>query len=449
MKVLALLLLAAASLSAQQSHPVLMISIDGLRPDYITHADEHGLKIPTLRRILAEGAHAEGVTGVLPTVTYPSHTTLVTGVWPVQHGILNNVAFDPENKFRGAWYWYFSQIKMPTLWAAVHISGRKTASVSWPVTAGSNMIDYLLPEYWRGNGPGDNANRDDRLLMDALSRPDGELLRMTARIGSPYMNGNDTNPEGDEVRTLYSLDILKQHQPAFMTIHLSSLDEEEHLHGPFSPEANQDVERLDGMVDRLMKQAQANDPAAVIVVVSDHGFLHVEKSLNLYVPFIQSGLIKIAAGKVANWDAEPWPYGSGYAIKLHDPNSAATKKKVRDLLDHIAASPANGVEAILDHDAVVAQGGDPGATFVVTLKKGFTSSGALSGPLVDDSPMNGTHGYDPRTTPEMRSSFFVAGPSIAHGKDLGVVDMRQIAPTIAAILGVTLPSAQQPPLAVH
>ena len=77
---------------------LLMISVDGLRPDYVTAADARGAKVPNLRRFLKEGAFAEGVLGVVPTVTYPSHTTLVTGVWPARHGILNNVAFDPLRK---------------------------------------------------------------------------------------------------------------------------------------------------------------------------------------------------------------------------------------------------------------------------------------------------------------------------------------------------------------
>jgi predicted AlkP superfamily pyrophosphatase or phosphodiesterase len=93
-----------APLFAQAHQPVLMISVDGMRPDYVTQADEHHLRIPTLRHMLLEGTHAEGVQGVFPTVTYPSHTTLVTGVWPAQHGILNNTRFDPEQKFSGAWY---------------------------------------------------------------------------------------------------------------------------------------------------------------------------------------------------------------------------------------------------------------------------------------------------------------------------------------------------------
>ena len=67
--------------------PVLMISIDGLKPEYVTQADAHGMKVPYLRRLMRDGTYAEGVVGIWPTITYPSHTTLLTGVWPDEHGI--------------------------------------------------------------------------------------------------------------------------------------------------------------------------------------------------------------------------------------------------------------------------------------------------------------------------------------------------------------------------
>src|ERR1700744_5632921 len=266
-----ILFLSASSLVAQQRQPVLLISIDGLRPDYVTHADEHQLKIPTLRRLLIEGTYADGVIGVSPTSTYPSHTTLVAGVWPAEHGILNNTRFDPEHKFGGAWYWYADQVKVPTLWSAAKSAGLHTASVSWPVTVDASAIDFLIPEYWRTSAA-ESSNPDDRFMMNAVSRPVGEVQRISERVNTPYMMGNDTSPEGDETRTLYSLDILKQHKPEFMTIHLSSLDEEEHLHGPFSAEANADLEKIDGMVARLMCQEKTTNPDSVIVIVSDHGF---------------------------------------------------------------------------------------------------------------------------------------------------------------------------------
>src|SRR5262245_52547081 len=118
MRALALVCLAlglvAAVAAAQPATPlVIMISIDGLRPDYVTAADTHGLKIPALRRFVTEGAFAEGVQGVIPTVTYPSHTTLITGVWPAKHGILSNTIFDPQRTGQSAWAWYAEDKRRP------------------------------------------------------------------------------------------------------------------------------------------------------------------------------------------------------------------------------------------------------------------------------------------------------------------------------------------------
>jgi Type I phosphodiesterase / nucleotide pyrophosphatase len=451
------LALSASSLFCQAPathQPVLLISIDGMRPDYITQADEHHLRIPTLRRIMTSGTYADGVIGDLPTVTYPSHTTIITGVWPSEHGVLDNQRFDPERKLSGAWYWYADQIKVPTLWSAAHDAGLHTASVGWPVTVGATAIDYNLPEYWRSAGPGAAANPDDRFLMNIISRPDGEIARIAARTGTSYMMGNDTSLAGDEVKTIYSLDILKQHRPQFMTIHLSSLDQEEHLAGPFSTEADADLEGIDGMVQRLAAQELANYPDAIIAIVSDHGFAPVEHDVNFAVPFLEAGLIHTTKGPsgttiVNSWQAEPWVAGCVTPIMLHDPSDTVTRDKVSQLLQHLAADPANGIEAVLDHAAAVKLGGFPNAAFLVTLKLGYCNGGALTGPLVIPSSEKGAHGYNMATTPAMRSSLFLMGHGIAASKDLGLIDMRQIAPTLAKLLGVALRTANQPTLPVH
>ena len=144
---------------------LLLISIDGMRPDYVTAADAHGLKIPNLRRILAQGAHASGVRGVLPTVTYPSHTTILTGVWPARHGIFSNLTFDPAGTNFEGWYWYSEDIHSPTLWEAAAKAGYRVGSVSWPVSVGAPGVTDLIPEYWRATTP------DDLKLLRALSTP--------------------------------------------------------------------------------------------------------------------------------------------------------------------------------------------------------------------------------------------------------------------------------------
>src|SRR5208337_3370368 len=134
----------------------------GLRPDAITAADALGAKVPNLRRFLKEGTYADGVQGVIPTVTYPSHTTLVTGVWPAKHGIFANTTFDPLQKNYQGWYWYSEDIRVSTLWDAATQAGRTTASIQWPATVGAK-ITWNIPEFWRAGTP------DDAKLIRAVS----------------------------------------------------------------------------------------------------------------------------------------------------------------------------------------------------------------------------------------------------------------------------------------
>lgn len=443
------------AISAVTAHaaPVLMISIDGLKPEYITHADEHGMKLPFLRSMMRDGAYADGVIGIWPTITYPSHTTLLTGVWPAEHGILNNQEFDPEQHFGSAWYWYAAQIRVPTLWDAAHRAGLHTASVGWPVSVNAD-VDWLIPEYWRNQNVSGSAEPHDRLLMAALAHPP-TLFNELAPGAGDYMRGNETTTPGDEAKTRYSLEILRLHKPGFMTIHLSSLDEAQHMHGPFSPDAATTLEAVDGMVERLAKQEFANDPHAVVVIVSDHGFMNIANAINLMIPFLQAGLIETGANPltkaptVTSWKAEPWGAGGMAPIMLHDANDGATEQQVRTILAKLAADPASGIAQVLDRAEIAKRGTYPDAAFLVVFKPGYYFGTNTSGDLVTPIPGGrGSHGFSPEY-PEMHSSFFALGEDVAHHRDLGTVDMRQIAPTVAGILHAQLPTAKAAPLHIE
>jgi predicted AlkP superfamily pyrophosphatase or phosphodiesterase len=370
---------------------------------------------------------------------------VVTGGSPAEPGIYANAQFDPMREYDGAWNWYGSQVRVQTLWQAAHASGMRTASVGWPVSVNAKGVDYLIPEYWRGASPGATAGPTDRELMAALSRPDGMLDEMQRRLG-PYMMGNETSIAGDEIKTRYSIDILRSKRPGFMTIHLSSLDAVEHEHGPFSAEADKTIEAIDGMVARLAAAARAANPAAVVLVVSDHGFVQVTHHVNLAIPFLKAGLIETSGEgddrEITGWKAQLWASGGMEAVMLHDATDKQTAQKVGDLLHRLAADPNNGIDAVLDGDEIRKRGGFPDAAFVVVFKLGYYAGDEESGDLVTaiEDP-HGGHGFSPEF-PEMRASFFVAGPGIARGRDVGLIDMRQIAPTMAAILGVRLPGAK-------
>jgi predicted AlkP superfamily pyrophosphatase or phosphodiesterase len=435
-----LLVLCFASIKAPAA-PLLVISIDGLRPDYISDADQHGLKIPYLRSMMKEGTHARDVKGVNPTVTYPSHTTLVTGVAPAKHGIYNNTPFDPKGLNKDGWYWYATDIRVPTLFDAVAATHRVTANVEWPVTVGAKGIAFNIPEYRRAHAP------DDVKLLESLARPDGYLEKLERRLG-PYTYNQNEDVADDEVRARFARQIIQEQKPYFMTVHLIAVDHVSHAHGPFSPQANAALEGIDTMAASLAGAALANDPNTVVAVVSDHGFASITHFVNWQIPFAQAGLIRQGdpdAAQVAMWNAA----GANSAVMLKDPKNSALRARVAAVLEKLRADPNSGVSKILEGDALAASGGWPDASFVIALKPGYAMGGAWSGPLVvPNRDGGGTHGWLP-DEPEMRAAFLITGKGIAKGRDLGSIDMLRIAPTFARILNVELPTAIEGPLDVQ
>jgi predicted AlkP superfamily pyrophosphatase or phosphodiesterase len=423
----------AAAQDRTSSPLLVMISVDGLRPDYVTQADAHGAKIPNLRKFMAQGTYADGVQGVVPTVTYPSHTTLVTGVWPAKHGIYANTTFDPLQKNFQGWYWYTEDIRVPTLWDAAAKAGRTTASIQWPVTVGAH-INWLIPEFWRANTP------DDAKLLRAVSTP-RLIAEATAEIG-PYSGGVDSTVEADKNRGKYAEWILEKKHPALLTLHLIALDHIEHETGPFSPEAVTVLEGIDAAIGGVWEAAERVAPGhAFVAVVSDHGFARTDAQLNLFSAFRQAKLFDIdAKGKITDWRAMPWVTGGSAAIMLKDPTDAALRSQVKEILMKIAADPANGVDRVLDTEEVQARGGYPTAAFFVGLKPGWRTGSDADTPLLTKTKAGGTHGELP-DLPDLRASFFLVGPGVPAAKDLGVIDMRNIAPTLAHEVGLELPSA--------
>lgn len=428
---------------AAATSPVLVISVDGLHPAYVTEADRHGLKIPALRRMMKEGAHARGVVGVVPTVTYPSHTTLMTGVTPQQHGIISNTTFDPLDVNKEGWFWYAEDIKVSTLWEVAAAAGLRTASVNWPVTVGEQHISFLLPEYWRA------STAEDLKLMRQLDRPEDLMEKLEARLG-PFVDGYAGTVESDWVRTRFTIALMREHKPQFMATHIIALDEIEHERGPFGAPAFETLEQLDKMIGEMMNAALALDPAAVVAVVSDHGFIATHTAVNLRTQFVDAGLIKLkqnAAGAtvIDDWRAQLWNSAGSAGVVLRDPANKEVKERVASLLNTLAAEPRNGIARVLDKAALQAAGGFPDADFLVEFAPGYYFGSEVRGELLRPAVSQGTHGYLP-SRPQMHASLFIRGPNIHAGRDLGVIDMRQIAPTLAGILGVRLPQKTEPAL---
>lgn len=418
--------------STKAAHvPLVVISIDGLKPDYVLEADRYGLKIPNLRRLQKEGTFATGVRGVLPTVTYPSHTTLVTGVSPAKHGIIANQPFDPFRRNHEGWYWYAEDIKVPTLWDIATKAGMVTSSVNWPVTVGAN-IQYNIVQYWRA------GTSEDQKLIRALSTP-GLLSEAERHLGL-YPDGEDDTVRGDQRRAAFNIYLLEKKRPDLHFCYFTGLDSTQHRNGPNTSPTYAALETIDGLIGQVWAAAEHTYTGQVILcVVSDHGFFPTSKEVSLNEAFRQAGMLQSdAKEEITSWQVISWSSGGSAAIMISDKQSNETKVKAGEILKRLAENPDNGITRILDENGIRDSGGFPGAAFVVGMKKGYRVIDSLGSPLVKTGSAGGSHGFLPES-PEMASAFLISGPGLPHGKNLGTIDMRDIAPTLAARLAMKLP----------
>ncbi len=432
----------AGCLAAQDRaahRPVVMISIDALNPHYVLDAGIHAADIPFLRSFLKDGTYAQSVINVTPTITFPNHVTLVTGVYPEKHGIFNNMQEDPVANSKGAPMEYGNAIRVPTLWEAAHAAGLKTASVFWPVSLGARGIDYNIPPINMQDTPADHY------LLEIVSRPDGYFASLEKQIGA-YSPAEDV----DRFVTRAAVALIHEQRPVLLTVHLSDLDDAQHHSGPDTQEDWDALKTIDEQAKMIAGAERAVYPDADIFIVSDHGFFPVSHVINLNSEFVRQGLITLSATApehITSWKAFSWTGGGSAVVVLHDPNDQETAKKVQAILAAIQKDPANGIAQVLSKERAKAFGGTPQTEFLIDCKSGFYVGRGLSTPLITNASQRGTHGFLP-THPELQSSFFVVGPDIIRGKNLGVIDMRRIASTIANELQVSFPSADLPALPV-
>ncbi len=410
---------------------VILISIDGMMPSAYTDPALASYT-PNLRALARDGVWAEGVIGVLPTVTYPSHTTLITGVEPARHGIYDNQIFDPENRSRGAWFWYADAIKVPTLPMAARARGLRAGAVTWPVTIGMDL-DYVAPEYVAPSRHPESIG-----MLKALSQPRGLLQAAEAARGTPF-----GWPQTDRDRTDLSTFILKTYDPHVFLLHLIALDSAQHDHGPGSPKALETLAQMDAHVGEIVAAVRAAGHAdhTNIAVVSDHGFLPLQTMLQPNAALKQAGLLAIDdRGAIASWRAYFQSSGGSGFVYVKDP---ADRAKVGALLADLKRDPANGIREVWDAAALAARGSHPDAAFALDVVDGFYTGGGHD-VLLKASTNKGGHGFGPDRT-ALYSSFVMAGPAVQRRGSVGVIRMTTVAPTLAEILDVRLaPDAAAP-----
>ena len=397
---------AHAQTPRRAGRPLLVISVDGLDYRYLRDCDKLGLKIPHLRRLMNEGEVTEGIMGVFPTVTWPSHTTLITGVDPLVHGILDNHRPRDEG---GDYYWDVSLLKAKTLWHAAREAGLKTAAITWPVTVDA-AIDFNLPEYFQKRRGG---------AMDLRSIEKKGTPGLVEKIAKVFPSFAQEWLD-DRTRTVATVYLLKYEKPDLLLLHLIGLDAEAHQNGPFTREANAVVEYTDELIGQIL---QAAPPETVVTLVSDHGFERADRVVDVNQLLARDGvkgtadlgysLLTANDEAVVNWLRTASREGK-YGIGREIPRAELLQFTPRLANVKAAFEPA-------DHHL-------------------FGS--APSGQTESKPEEIGVHGLWPARN-DYRSSFSLWGKGLkaAHKP---TASMLTIAPRLAEILGVKLPVAGSP-----
>jgi hypothetical protein len=394
---LRLSILIALTMGAQAQTPghVLVVSVDGLDNRYLADADTLGLRIPNIRRLMREGQVSQGVIGVVPTVTWPSHTTMISGVDPAVHGILGNRRPPSQG---GEYYWDVSLLHARTLLDALKAAGRTSATVTWPVTVNASST-YNLPEYFKGRrGP----DMDIRSIESKSNPPD-----LVQKIAGTY----PSFPQQwmtDRNRTQATLYILKSYHPDLILVHLVDLDSEAHDNAPFSREANATLEHIDGLIGEML---QALPGGYNFVLVSDHGFERVEEEIRLEAVAKARGVSGVRA--------------QGGIVSAETPSAAALLKQLKaegyGIGRQIPLQELERFSPALAKAEVVYES----APYVMF-------AGGETGREREKPRETGNHGHWPT---RYRAVYVAWGPKIRAGK-LPEISMKDIAGRLAGMLGV-------------
>jgi predicted AlkP superfamily pyrophosphatase or phosphodiesterase len=415
---------------------VVLISIDGLSA---TLAADSSLRLPALRGLAGRGVSAQGLRPVFPSVTWPCHMTLVTGVRPAGHGILGNEVFDRAS---GRLLRHEGDVcdmppRVPTLWDVAAAAGLRTAALCWPKTRGANALGDNVPEFL-----------DQALFEKWASRPlwdEGRALGLPLERYAEWSTVRTRNPMQDWLTLELARHVLRRRPPDMLLVHFLTLDSFQHEFGPASPEARWALEHVDGLVATLLADLDASGrlEATDVIVLGDHGFVEVRHRCLPNDALRAAGLLRVdAAGRVTSATARV--AANGGAAHVYVAPGRGNVERVRAVL---AATP--GVGAVLEPDAFVDVGlprpehdATQGDLVLHAAEGWFFTRQPTAEQAAAAVGYRGTHGHRAED-PRLHAGFVAAGPSVAAGARVGVLDHLDLAPTVAAMLGVKLPTAER------
>jgi hypothetical protein len=379
--------------------PLLVISVDGLDQRYLANCDEMKLRIPNLRRLMREGQWSRGVIGVVPTITWPSHTTILTGVDPKVHGILSNRKPAAEG---GDYPWSAKLLKARTLLDAANEAGLKTAAITWPVTVDA-PLNFNLPEYFQRRRGG----AMDLRSIESKAVPADLVTRIAGMFPSFAQEWMD-----DRTRAQAVVYLLRTERPDLLVVHLVDLDSEEHDDAPFSRESNAILEYTDELIGRMLETLP---PGYAVALVSDHGFEKVDMEVNLAAVAAKASVAGVR------------PMGS---IAIAETGAAA------EFLRATGRDPQYGIGRVIPRDEVLRFAPQyQEAAAVFESAPGFVFALGNSGEVFSKPREIGNHGHWPM---RYRSVYVLWGAGIAPAS-LPEFSLKEIAGKLAVVIDVKMP----------
>jgi predicted AlkP superfamily pyrophosphatase or phosphodiesterase len=433
---IALLLTAARPGSSARDRMVVLISIDGL-PAF--SFDDPRLPAPTLRRLAAEGVQARGMAPVNPSGTWPSHTSMVTGVRPDRHGVLTNGALIRSGPGRPVsvdrWRDRSEVLRAPAVYDLAHEMGLTTAQVNWVAIQNAPTITWEFG--YRPHPQG--AVEREMIAAGLLAQADVDEFRA------------GKEPWHDQIWTQAAVHIMIRHRPNLMLFHLLAVDDLHHRYGPNSLGGSAAIALADTRVRDLIEalEREGLDDRTTVFVVSDHGFKPALRSVRPNAFLREQGLLR-GGSKGIECEAYVVTQGGNALVYVTDPeNRARLVPRLTKLfagLEGVArvAPPSEYAALGLPTPSENGTMGD----LMLFARDGYWFSDKDDGPVVLDTVPGttvGTHGY-PSDDPDMSATFIAWGYGIRKGVRLDTVHVTDLAPTMAELLGMRMVDVEGRPL---
>ena len=403
---------------------VVVVSWDGFRPEFLT---SEKFKTPNTRELMKRGSYSLELEPINPTLTYPNHTTMVTGVPSSSHGILSNTVFDKEKGPLTLWYWESDKIKTTSLWEKAFDEGKKTSILRWPVTVGGKAT-WLIPEIFTVAGL---TKTSEQLINEEAGQEALKELETALKTKVPF--GTD-ELEYDHWMTKAAVYLEEKHKPDLQLVHLVNVDHWQHETGLESKETLAAVQEMDKQIGFISDAVKSQD--VCLIVLGDHGHAEYQKVYNLNVILKNLGYLTLnEKNEVVTWKAIAHSSGSQAAVYVKE------KKDLRAVEKLLKEESSEGFN-ILSKTEFKKLNIYPDADFVLISKIGFANSGGHKETEVEiQKTPKATHGYL-GSLPQMKTVFLASGCGIKD-KNLGKMSMLEVAPTVAELLGIKLKEAKK------